>query len=283
MSSLLWLTFAFMVLSAVHCYPSEQGSSEIFSVQEKDPIYDNSLDEDESDISTLIEKANKNLGQGLDEPTVIGDIAIPTDLGNADPCTSRGCKWKKSSKGIVYVPYVISKQYSKRERCIIERGLKSFASCTCIRFRRRRREKDFLNIQSREGCYSFVGRQGGGQVVSLSRQGCVYHGIVQHEILHALGFDHEQTRSDRDKHVRILFENIIPDMVYNFKKIQTNNLGTPYDYSSVMHYGRYAFSKNREPTIIPIPNSNVEIGRRKQMSRLDILRINKLYGCGKSM
>uniref|UniRef100_A0A0E9XMX5 Peptidase M12A domain-containing protein n=1 Tax=Anguilla anguilla TaxID=7936 RepID=A0A0E9XMX5_ANGAN len=50
-----------------------------------------------------------------------------------------------------------------------------------------------------------------------------------------------------------------------------------------MHYGRYAFSKNREPTIIPIPNSNVEIGRAKQMSRLDILRINKLYGCGKSM
>lgn len=242
---------------------------------------DNSLDEDESDISTLIEKANKNLGQGLDEPTVIGDIAIPTDLGNADPCTSRGCKWKKSSNGIVYVPYVISNQYSSRERCIIERGLKSFASRTCIRFRRRKREEDFLDIQSREGCYSYVGRQGGGQVVSLNRQGCVYHEIVQHELLHALGFDHEQTRSDRDKHVRILFENIIPGLEYAFRKIETNNLGTPYDYSSVMQYGRYAFSKNRKPTIIPIPNSNVEIGRSKQMSRLDILRINRLYGCGK--
>lgn len=59
-------------------------------------------------------------------------------------------------------------------------------------------------------CWSFVGRRGGGQVVSLMRNGCVFHQIVQHELLHALGFNHEQTRSDRDSHVRILLENVIP-------------------------------------------------------------------------
>lgn len=44
--------------------------------------------------------------------------------------------------------------------------------------------------------------------MSLSRQGCIYHNTVQHELLHALGFNHEQTRSDRDNHIRVLWENI---------------------------------------------------------------------------
>lgn len=61
-----------------------------------------------------------------------------------------------------------------------------------------------------DSCYSWVGRQGnGGQTVSLSRQGCLYHNTVQHELLHALGFNHEQTRSDRDNHIRVYWENII--------------------------------------------------------------------------
>ena len=59
-------------------------------------------------------------------------------------------------------------------------------------------------------CYSFVGRRGDGQVLSLKRPGCVYHNVIQHELLHALGFNHEQTRSDRDQHVRILLENVEP-------------------------------------------------------------------------
>ncbi|KAG7242742.1 hypothetical protein INR49_020117, partial [Caranx melampygus] len=57
-------------------------------------------------------------------------------------------------------------------------------------------------------CWSFLGRQGGEQKVSLNRNGCLYTNTVQHEVLHALGFHHEQVRSDRDQHVNILYENI---------------------------------------------------------------------------
>lgn len=40
---------------------------------------------------------------------------------------------------------------------------------------------------------------------------------------------------------------------------------------------RDAFSRNRQPTIIPTPNPNVVIGEAKQMSPNDIQRINRLY------
>ncbi|XP_018527568.1 low choriolytic enzyme [Lates calcarifer] len=249
------------------------------SLEKSDQYSGNTIEDDDFSISTLLERANANVGKNFDEPLVIGDIAVPTGFQNADPCTERGCLWPKSPDGNVYVPYRISRQFSQREREVIIQGLRSFAQSTCIRFTPLNRQRDFVNIQSRSGCYSFVGRRGNGQIVSLNRRGCVFHSIVQHELLHALGFNHEQTRSDRDNHVRILLQNVIPGMEHNFRKIQTRNLGTPYDYSSVMHYGRFAFSKNREPTILPIPDNDVVIGRATQMSPTDILRINRLYRC----
>ncbi|XP_031424948.1 high choriolytic enzyme 1-like, partial [Clupea harengus] len=227
--------------------------------------------EDNYTVSALIERANKNAGQELDDPEIVkGDIAVYTGLQNADPCTSRGCKWRSSRNGNVYVPYVIAKQYCKEH---------SFARSTCIRFTRRTSQKDYLYIQSRSGCWSFVGRRGKKQVVSLAKSGCVYHKVIQHELLHALGFNHEQSRSDRDSHVRILYKNIIKGKEHNFRKIKTNNLGTPYDYGSIMHYGRKSFSRNGRPTIVPIPNPNVVIGKASKMSRFDIKRVNLLYKC----
>ncbi|XP_041918468.1 low choriolytic enzyme-like [Alosa sapidissima] len=123
---------------------------------------------------------------------------------------------------------------------------------------------------------------------------------VQHELLHALGFNHEQTRSDRDKNIRVMWEqgsepelghyivlcqtlNLSRlsgsgfsrlDKKHNFRSITTLNQNTPYDYNSVMQYSRYAFSKNKKATMVPIPNSNVDLGKTTQMSQNDLLRLN---------
>lgn len=61
-----------------------------------------------------------------------------------------------------------------------------------------------------------------------------------------LGFWHEQSRMDRDNYVNIVEQNIQPNMLYNFKKLtinQIDNIGSPYDACSVMHYGDTAFAK----------------------------------------
>uniref|UniRef100_A0A3B3ZWD4 Metalloendopeptidase n=1 Tax=Periophthalmus magnuspinnatus TaxID=409849 RepID=A0A3B3ZWD4_9GOBI len=213
-------------------------------------------------------------------PLVIDDIAYDSESErNADSCTSRGCLWPKSSDGKVYVPYSIASHYSSRERSIIERGLNSFSETTCIRFIKRKNQRDYVYIKSDNGCYSFVGRRGNGQNLSLAKSGCLYHSTVQHELLHALGFNHEQCRSDRDNHIKILWHNIQKGWEYAFDKMNTLNQDTPYDYNSVMQYHKYAFSGNNQPTMQPIPNANVSFGKASQMSKNDILRVNRLYKC----
>ncbi|KAF4071941.1 hypothetical protein AMELA_G00268680 [Ameiurus melas] len=242
----------------------------------EDPLADLSVGERLERVNSI-----NTLGRGVDEPELIeGDIAVYDDNGrNADPCTSRGCMWPKSSDGKVYVPYVIANHYTDRERQIIQRGLESFSSITCIRFTPRSNERDYISIESLTGCYSYIGCTGNAQTLSLARSGCVYHDTVQHELLHALGFNHEQTRSDRDSYIRVAWENIIEGKEHNFNKKATLNQETSYDYNSVMQYHKTAFSKNGQPTMIPIPDPNVPFGTASEMSQTDILRLNRLYQC----
>ncbi|KAF5879998.1 high choriolytic enzyme 1-like, partial [Clarias magur] len=206
-------------------------------VHETSEKIDNTTDQDYFSVSAIIERANKNAGKENRGFTIVdGDIAVNTGLQNADPCTSSTCKWPRGRDGKVHVPYVISRQYSRDDKKIIKDGLRSFGKLTCVKFIRRKDEQDYIHIKSDVGCYSYVGRIGGEQVLSLDRTWCVSFKVIQHELLHALGFHHEQSRSDRDKHVKILYENIEPGKEKNFKKYDTINLNTTYDYSSIMHY-----------------------------------------------
>ncbi|XP_067105492.1 high choriolytic enzyme 1-like [Osmerus mordax] len=204
----------FAILSALLCSTQGYYIKALFEESSEEEV--NSIEADEFAVSTLLERANMHVGEGLDEPLVMyGDIAVKTGLQNADPCTARGCKWPKAADGNVYVPFTISNVYSSRERSVILDGLNSFAASSCVSFIPRTTQRDFVDIQSLSGCYSYVGRRGSGQVVSLAQKGCVHHSVIQHELLHVLGFDHEQTRSDRDLHVRILLENVIPGRCFS--------------------------------------------------------------------
>ena len=94
--------------------------------------------------------------------------------------------------------------------------------------------------------------------------------------IHIIGYMHEQSRSDRDRYVRINSENIENNAKGNFQKCRRcNNQRLPYDTESVMHYGSYAFSKNGKPTITVKDGSS--IGQRNGFSSLDLEGINQMY------
>uniref|UniRef100_A0AAX7SGD4 Metalloendopeptidase n=1 Tax=Astatotilapia calliptera TaxID=8154 RepID=A0AAX7SGD4_ASTCA len=213
---------------------------------------------------------------------VEGDILIPRTR-NALKCANKqySCRWPKSlTSGTVDVPYILSDKYDNGEKKTILDAMKGFETATCVRFIPWTSETHYLKQNTL--CSSLLGRVGDKQVVSLQRFGCVQHGIIQHELLHALGFYHEHTRSDRDQYIRVNWQNIIKYFFNNFDKMDTDNLNTRYDYSSVMHYGRTAFGITpQSETLTPIPDPNVPIGQIVGMSDIDILRVNILYQCKK--
>lgn len=65
-------------------------------------------------------------------------------------------------------------------------------------------------------CWSYVGKNGGAQIVSLqppddTGPNCLGgEGRPIHELMHALGVFHEQSRADRDKFIKVHLENVIP-------------------------------------------------------------------------
>lgn len=95
------------------------------------------------------------------------------------------------------------------ERSVIARAISDYHANTCIKFRPRTTETDYVTFTKGNGCSSLVGKAGGAQPVTLG-QGCVYTGIVIHELMHAVGFWHEQSRFDRDDFVTVYPQNIQP-------------------------------------------------------------------------
>ncbi|XP_065336689.1 zinc metalloproteinase nas-14-like [Cloeon dipterum] len=181
------------------------------------------------------------------------------------------------------IPYILQYGMNRGEIREVQRGMKWVEKGSCIRFRPYKDgDTDYLHIMwNLTGCWSHVGRQGGGQVTSLQRHACYVPGTVAHELLHTTGFHHEQSASDRDDYVFINYTNIKPGKAHQFAKYsarEVTDFGTGYDYSSIMHYSKTAFSKNGEDTIIPYDPS-AEIGQRRMISKKDFVKLNRKYKC----
>merc|ERR1719499_1442294 len=134
-----------------------------------------------------------------------------------------------------------------------------------------------------DGCWAHVGYRSGGSFLNLGL-GCWTLGTAIHELGHALGMRHEQSRKDRDAYVKILWRNIVSGMEYNFDKgAESAQAEVPYDYLSIMHYDPRAFGKGLfgRQTIESKKGSGKEalMGQNFGLSRADRMQLRKLYNC----
>uniref|UniRef100_A0A673BL85 Meprin A subunit n=1 Tax=Sphaeramia orbicularis TaxID=375764 RepID=A0A673BL85_9TELE len=181
------------------------------------------------------------------------------------------------------IPYILMDSLELNAKGVILQAFEEYRLRSCVDFKPYEGETSYISFTKLSGCWSYVGDDKVGQNVSIGAR-CDTKSIVQHELLHALGFYHEQSRSDRDDYVKIWWDQIEEGMEHNFNKYEDDfitDLNTPYDYESIMHYRPLSFNKNESiPTITTtIDYFNNIIGQRLDFSAVDITRLNRMYDC----
>ncbi|XP_057309764.1 hatching enzyme 1.2-like [Hydractinia symbiolongicarpus] len=189
---------------------------------------------------------------------------------------SRGLRWPNNE-----FHYTLSNDFSFAQKTTIRNAINIIASRTCIRFMEHSigsAPTAHVAMFPGSGCWSFIGRTGRKQDLSLQSNGCVFSGIIIHEVIHALGVYHEQSRADRDQFVTINLQNVQPGLEHNFNRHDTDSLGVPYDPKSVMHYGNRAFSNGNGPTIVWKQDPSLILGGQV-LTEKDVLQLNLFYEC----
>jgi len=183
------------------------------------------------------------------------------------------------------VPYEIDSTFTTDERDSINRGIGLVEGPTNLILKTRENESDYVFFKRvDEGCSARVGRQGGRQTINIKKIDSTWcsPGTVAHEILHAVGVWHEQSREDRNRFVRILRQNVRDGKGANFDQHISDGVDIAnYDYDSIMHYGPTAFAKTDSSgallTTIEVLTPGVSIGQRMALSSADIAGVNSLY------
>ena len=218
------------------------------------------------------------LGSEQDVLALLDEVSSLKTQGIGLESTSR--RWPNG-----VVPYVIDEaSYSAAELRDLRRTIADVQAHliehTNIRLVGRTSQSDYLwvtNTSDERICgSSYVGRLGGRQDF---RMRCGF-GTFLHELYHALGVAHEQSREDRDGFVRINFANLAAsDLRHNFA--QDNGIffdSGAYDYDSLMHYPAFIPSWSIDPSVPLITPllagvSPSRLGQRAGLSDGDIATI----------
>ncbi|ODN00996.1 Astacin-like metalloendopeptidase [Orchesella cincta] len=195
--------------------------------------------------------------------------------------------WTRTGYGIVFVYANTFNQYELRNIKSAAAEIRKHSCIPVVLFSQSQWNGEsgryphyvFIEKNSAVGCgQSAVGIQGGVQFLTLSPDPrCLTVTTIMHEMIHALGAEHEQSRPDRNQYIQI--HN--PNIQHGYQNVFNVAYGTtaygPYDFDSVMHYGKYAFSHspNNLPTLSSrIPGYFVPAYENAHLSYWDKRKIN---------
>jgi len=202
-------------------------------------------------------------------------------------------KWPKPYS----IPYVISSDFSDSQKKRIMAGINEFNaknSKKCVQLKQRKRHTNYIQfVKEGTSCSSALGfLENGVQNITLPEEhGCLKLGNVLHQIMHAVGLEHEYAWINRDRYIRIVWENVkeeckhwmklIPGSHNFITKKLTKKLG--YDYNSVMYYNSSRIcSKNGGYTILANDKDvETKIGGNK-LTEQDVQKVTRFYGCSQN-
>lgn len=186
-------------------------------------------------------------------------------------------KWKNG-----VVPYYLSGAFTDDEVATIREAMDSWEAEADVRF---------VEVSPRASAYKIIKVNQNTWSSSVGENNSDCHMIfgnggnvsshVLHELGHALGLLHEHQRPDRDRFIRILWQNLITQYKTNYE-LEDNPLITEerydYDYNSIMHYPANSFSSDGFSNTMESLDSGKPINRLNIITTLDADKVREIYG-----